>query len=264
MPVAAHLAPRPRARRVPPATIALLGSLTAHAMAAAAASVVLPLALPAQGHEVAVEVDLASADRAAAPEAEAAPPRSALPRPDSKSALKPRGARTSADHGPMREITAATPTVTPSLLATTSSASGPIVAVEATPSARFTLSMGTVPAPAPGPTSPRMAAVAGQSGPTGSDVVGEKDVEVAARPIWNPKPPYPPQAERAEVEGDVPLQIVIDTDGRVVEAHSISRCGYGLDEAAEQAIRAWRFSPALRHGRPVRVRMRWPFQFRLR
>ena len=44
---------------------------------------------------------------------------------------------------------------------------------------------------------------------------------------------------------------------------ALRRAGYGLDEAALQAIRAYRFSPALRAGHPVRVRMRWTIQFRL-
>ena len=52
--------------------------------------------------------------------------------------------------------------------------------------------------------------------------------------------------------------------GRVLEARSLSHHGYGLDEAAERAIRTWQFSPALRDGHPVRVRMRWTVQFRLR
>jgi outer membrane biosynthesis protein TonB len=42
------------------------------------------------------------------------------------------------------------------------------------------------------------------------------------------------------------------------------RAGYGLDDAAARAIRDYRFSPAIRAGRPVAVRMRWTVQFRLR
>lgn len=117
---------------------------------------------------------------------------------------------------------------------------------------------------ASGKTSVDVPAGAGEGGSGDNEPLSEDQVDVPARPIWSPKPPYPPRAERAEVEGDVPLQIVIDTGGRVAEARSLSRCGYGLDEAALQAILSWRFSPALRHGHPVRVRMRWPFQFRLR
>lgn len=94
--------------------------------------------------------------------------------------------------------------------------------------------------------------------------LAENDLDVPIRPISRPDPVYPPEAKRAEVDADVSVEIVVGPDGRVVEARSLTRAGYGLDEAAVQAIRAWRFSPPLRHGRPVRVRMRWPFRFQLR
>ena len=96
------------------------------------------------------------------------------------------------------------------------------------------------------------------------DVLTEKDVSVSARPVLSSEPPYPSDARRADIEADVPVQILVDTGGRVLEARSLSHHGYGLEEAAVQAIRTWRFSPALRGGHPVRVRMRWTVQFRLR
>jgi TonB family protein len=70
-----------------------------------------------------------------------------------------------------------------------------------------------------------------------------------------------------EVEPAMPVaevQIVVQTDGRVAAARAVRTVGFGLDEAVLHAIRAYRFSPALRAGRPVRVRMRWTVQFRLR
>ena len=71
-------------------------------------------------------------------------------------------------------------------------------------------------------------------------------------------------ARQAEIESDFPVEIVVDSDGSVAAARAVNRVGYGLDEAALRAIREYRFSPALRAGRPVRVRMRWTVQFRLR
>ena len=63
---------------------------------------------------------------------------------------------------------------------------------------------------------------------------------------------------------DVPVDIVVDASGRVVSARAVIRTGYGLDDSAVRAIRDYRFSPALRAGLPVAVRMRWTVQFRLR
>jgi protein TonB len=96
------------------------------------------------------------------------------------------------------------------------------------------------------------------------EVFPEPGVSVPARLLSSTPVSYPPQARAAEVELDVPLELVVDPVGRVVQARGLSRCGYGLDEAAVRAVRTYRFSPALRGGRPVAVRMRWTVQFRLR
>jgi TonB family protein len=106
---------------------------------------------------------------------------------------------------------------------------------------------------APGPAGP----------PSGSEVLGERDVSVRARLISRGPLNYPAEARRAEVEADVPVEIVVDETGRVVSARALERPGYGLDAAAVESVRANRFSAALRDGRTVRVRMRWVVQFHL-
>ena len=136
-------------------------------------------------------------------------------------------------------------------------------AVTAAP-ARFMLSAGTVatraPTTATAPTT--MGSGAAQSGePT---AFGEGEVNVRARPLTMITPVYPPAALEAEIEMDVPIDIVVDATGRVVSARAVIRAGYGLDDSALRAIRDCRFSPALRAGLPVPVRMRWTVQFRLR
>ena len=75
---------------------------------------------------------------------------------------------------------------------------------------------------------------------------------------------YPPAARNAGIELDHPVEIVVDTLGQVASARPITRAGYGLDEAALRAIAEYRFAPARRGGHPVRVRMRWIVQLRLR
>jgi protein TonB len=97
----------------------------------------------------------------------------------------------------------------------------------------------------------------------GGDPVDERQVDVGARILSRAPIPYPPSARQAEIEADVPLELVVGSDGRVVEARVLVRRGYGLDEAALDAVQRYRFSPAVRAGRPVRVRMRWTIQFRL-
>jgi protein TonB len=95
-------------------------------------------------------------------------------------------------------------------------------------------------------------------------VLPESAVSVAATLMARAAAAYPPAARMDDLEADVPLEIVVDTTGSVVDARVLARAGSGFDESALAAIRRYRFSPAQREGRPVRVRMRWSVQFRLR
>lgn len=137
----------------------------------------------------------------------------------------------------------------------------PVEATEA-PVPRFVMTAGTIatrPAAGP-PTAPP--APAGGGGGT-EPVAGERDVDAPARLLASSPLVYPQAARQAAIEIDFPVEIIVDLDGRVISARPLRRGGYGLDEAAIRAIRAYRFSPALRGGHPVRVRMRWTVQFRL-
>jgi TonB family protein len=98
----------------------------------------------------------------------------------------------------------------------------------------------------------------------GDDVVhAASSVQVAARVVQRVVAAYPVHAREDEVEGDVGVEIVVDREGRVVDARVTHPAGHGFDEAALFAVRGYRFSPAQREGRAVRVRMPWTVQFRL-
>ena len=112
-----------------------------------------------------------------------------------------------------------------------------------------------------------LAAQAGVLGAGVADgVMGEGDVTERARQVGGVKPEYPAQARARGVQLDAPLpfEIVVDTSGRVEDARSLSHAGYGFDEAAISALRSYRFTPAVRNGHAVRVRMRWTVDFQLR
>ena len=130
--------------------------------------------------------------------------------------------------------------------------------------ARFMLSAGTVATRAP---TPRAAPTTTGAGAAASDepaAFGDGDVNVPARLLAASPLVYPPAARAADIERDVPVDIVVDAGGRVVSARAVIRAGHGLDDAAVRAIRDYRFSPAMRAGSPVAIRMRWTVQFRLR
>jgi protein TonB len=76
-------------------------------------------------------------------------------------------------------------------------------------------------------------------------------------------PSYPEDAKKEKVQGVVIVQAVIDKDGTVSRVRAVKRLHPSLDEAALDAIRQWRFEPALLEGEPVAVHYNLTINFRL-
>ncbi|MCP3139225.1 energy transducer TonB [Pyxidicoccus xibeiensis] len=77
------------------------------------------------------------------------------------------------------------------------------------------------------------------------------------------KIPYPEEARRAGIEGTVTLSITIDNEGKVVAVKVLNGPGYGLNEAARDAIRRFRFKPAIKGGEAVSTEMKYSYTFLL-
>ena len=76
---------------------------------------------------------------------------------------------------------------------------------------------------------------------------------------------YTDKAKAAGVQGTVVLQVVITTEGRAVNISVIRGPGMGLEERAIEAVREWRFRPALgADGHPVATLVPIEVTFRLR
>ena len=73
--------------------------------------------------------------------------------------------------------------------------------------------------------------------------------------------PYPPEAQEQGLEGEVLLLIVIDEEGAVTEASVLAPIGHGFDEAAIEAVRQMRFSPAEDELGPVPVEIEFAYGF---
>jgi TonB family protein len=69
------------------------------------------------------------------------------------------------------------------------------------------------------------------------------------------EPEYPELARVARLEGNVILQAIIHADGTVgdVEVLRTNRPNMGFEDAAVEAVRQWRYQPAMQNGRPVEV-----------
>jgi D-alanyl-D-alanine endopeptidase (penicillin-binding protein 7) len=68
------------------------------------------------------------------------------------------------------------------------------------------------------------------------------------------KPSYPHADLASGHEGTVTLSFLVDTNGTVLDSRVLRSAGFrDLDKAAQAALNLCRFSPAIRHGRPVRT-----------
>jgi len=77
------------------------------------------------------------------------------------------------------------------------------------------------------------------------------------------KVPYPEEARKAGVEGTVQLSLVVDLDGNVVNVKVLNGPGYGLNEAARDAIKRFKFKPAIKNGERVSTEMKYAYTFLL-
>ncbi len=75
---------------------------------------------------------------------------------------------------------------------------------------------------------------------------------------------YTDEARRANITGEVVLEIVVRRDGSVGDVSMLKRLGSGLDQKAVEAVRQWRFAPARMKGVPVDVIVEVSVDFRLR
>ncbi|HEV7668207.1 MAG TPA: TonB family protein [Thermoanaerobaculia bacterium] len=86
-----------------------------------------------------------------------------------------------------------------------------------------------------------------------------------ARPVLvsRVEPIYPEVARRTHQGGTVILQTVIDESGRVTNVTVVKGLGFGLQQAAIDAVSKWRFQPATMNGRAVKVFFNLTVQFSL-
>lgn len=67
------------------------------------------------------------------------------------------------------------------------------------------------------------------------------------------EPVYTDDARAAGATGSVVLEVHIDKSGFVRDARVVKSMGYGLDEAAADAVKGWQFEASMQGRVPVEV-----------
>ena len=70
-------------------------------------------------------------------------------------------------------------------------------------------------------------------------------------------------AQKNNIAGMVFLQMVVDAQGRPGAVTIVRHIGFGLDEKAVEAVRQYKFKPAMKDGKPVKVDLYMDVDFRI-
>jgi periplasmic protein TonB len=83
------------------------------------------------------------------------------------------------------------------------------------------------------------------------------------RALDTPDPEYSEEARKAKYQGTCVLWLIVGPDGKPRDVKVARALGMGLDEKAIQAVRNWKFEPAMKDGKPVAVQINVEVNFRL-
>jgi periplasmic protein TonB len=104
---------------------------------------------------------------------------------------------------------------------------------------------------------------AGRGGGTGGGVFRVGGGVSAPRPIFTPDPEYSEEARKAKYQGTCVLWMIVGPDGKPRDIKVARTLGLGLDEKAIEAVKQWKFEPAMKDGQPVAVQINVEVSFRL-
>jgi protein TonB len=82
-------------------------------------------------------------------------------------------------------------------------------------------------------------------------------------PLKTPQPEFPEYLRDQRISGTVAISCVIDETGKVISALASKSTRPEFEKPALEAIQNWKFKPARKDGKPVKVRVVIPFHFNL-
>jgi TonB family protein len=101
--------------------------------------------------------------------------------------------------------------------------------------------------------------------PVSKSIPEQKQLGITAPvQIQKVNPTYPEEAKKQKIMGAVLLEVVVDTEGKVLDVRILDDPHPLLSNAAAEAVRQWTFTPARKEdGKPVSVRMSISINFKL-
>ncbi|MGA7339181.1 MAG: energy transducer TonB [Terracidiphilus sp.] len=95
----------------------------------------------------------------------------------------------------------------------------------------------------------------GSGGGYGGGVMNVGGGVSAPQVLYSVDPQFTDQARQANYQGTVAIQLIVDAEGSPQDIQVVHHLGMGLDQKAEEAVRQYKFRPAMYRGHPVAVQM---------
>jgi len=87
------------------------------------------------------------------------------------------------------------------------------------------------------------------------------DLDQKPRAVYQPAPVYPAALRSRKIDGVVTVIFIVDANGKVANAKVEKSSDPAFDKPALDAVRKWKFEPAMKEGRKVSAKMRAPIRF---
>jgi TonB family protein len=103
----------------------------------------------------------------------------------------------------------------------------------------------------------------GSGGGYGGGLMNVGGGVAAPEVIHSVEPEFTEDARRANFQGSVSIKLIVDSQGNPQNVQLVHHLGMGLDEKAIEAVRQYKFKPAMYQGHPVSVQIVIEMDFHL-
>lgn len=105
---------------------------------------------------------------------------------------------------------------------------------------------------------------AGALGETEEKAFSMSEIDQKPRAVFQTAPLYPAELRDKKLEGSVTVIFVVDSSGKVLDPRIEKSSNPAFDKPALDAVRQWKFEPAVKGGERVNCKMRAPIRFQPR
>ncbi len=81
--------------------------------------------------------------------------------------------------------------------------------------------------------------------------------------LYSVDPEFSEEARKAKFSGNVLVDLIVDENGQPSHVRVARGVGMGLDEKAVEAVRQYKFKPATKDGKPVKVELSIDVNFQI-